>query len=195
VESGSEFVRFPKETLTDTLHGLDIIDERAQGMLDFVNKFRSLTVPPTVNFTKVEVMELLKGIERLFNSEIRGLRIRMSVVVDPESLCITADKQLLEQVLINLVTNSIHSLAETQERKIKLAAFTDYTGKVLIQVSDNGKGIVEEIRDRIFVPFFTTKEKGSGIGLSLSRQIMQLHNGKITFTSVPGIETVFTLVL
>jgi two-component system, NtrC family, nitrogen regulation sensor histidine kinase NtrY len=194
VESSDEFVKFPKETLTDTLRGLDIIDERAQGMLDFVNKFRSLTMLPTVNFTQVEVMELLKGIGRLFNSEILGLHIDMSVAVDPESLCITADKQLLEQVLINLVTNSIHALAENHERKIRLAAFADYTGKVLIQVADNGKGIGEEIRDRIFIPFFTTKEKGSGIGLSLSRQIMQLHNGKITFVSVPGIETVFTLV-
>jgi signal transduction histidine kinase len=75
-----------------------------------------------------------------------------------------------------------------------MAAFSDFTGKVWIQVIDNGKGISDEISDKVFVPFFTTKEKGSGIGLSLSRQIMRLHNGKISFTSVPGIETVFTLI-
>jgi len=194
VESSEEPVNFPKEVLTDTLRGLDIIDERAQGMLEFVNKFRSLTILPSLNYTDVKVNDLLMGIERLFGSEIESHRIKLSVVVDPESLCIKADKQLLEQVLINLVTNSIHSVKEKSEKKIKLAAFTDYTGKVWIQVSDNGKGISEDIIDKVFVPFFTTRENGSGIGLSLSRQIMRLHSGKISFTSVPGIETVFTLV-
>ncbi len=189
-----ESPEFPKETLTDTLHGLDIIDERAQGMLDFVSKFRSLTILPTLNLTKLEVKELLSGIECLFSSEILNLRIQMSVVVNPESLSITADKQLIEQVLINLVTNAIQALPEIFPRKIKMAAFSDYAGKVFIQIADNGTGISEEIRDRIFIPFFSTKEKGSGIGLSLSRQIMMLHNGKIAFHSVPGVETVFTLV-
>lgn len=75
-----------------------------------------------------------------------------------------------------------------------MAAFKDLAGKVFIQITDNGTGIPEEIRDRIFIPFFSTKEKGSGIGLSLSRQIMMLHKGKIAFHSVPGVETVFTLV-
>lgn len=193
-ELSGESLKFPKETLTDTLHGLDIIDERAQGMLDFVNKFRSLTILPTLNLTKVEIKELLSGIERLFSSEIQNLSIQMSVTVDPELLSITADKQLIEQVLINLVTNSIQALSEIFPRKIKMAAFSDLAGKVFIQITDNGTGISEEIRDRIFIPFFSTKEKGSGIGLSLSRQIMMLHNGKIAFHSVPGVETVFTLV-
>jgi len=193
-ESSGESLEFPKETLTDTLHGLDIIDERARGMLDFVSKFRSLTILPTLNLTKVEVKELLSGIERLFSSEIQSLSIQMSVAVNPEFLSITADKKLIEQVLINLVTNSIQSLPEIFPRKIKMTAFSDYAGKVFIQITDNGTGIPEEIRDRIFIPFFSTKEKGSGIGLSLSRQIMMLHNGKIAFHSVPGVETVFTLV-
>ena len=193
-EPGEETVKFPRDTLTDTLRGLDIIDERAQGMLEFVSKFRSLTIIPSLNLSEVKVRELLQGMERLFSSEISKRHIHLSIVVDPETLCVTADKQLLEQVLINLVTNSIHSGADRLDKKIKLAAFTDYAGKVLIQVTDNGKGISEEISDKIFVPFFTTREGGSGIGLSLSRQIMRLHNGKISFASVPGKETVFTLV-
>ncbi len=193
-ESSGPSLEFPTETLTDTIHGLDIIDERAQGMLDFVSKFRSLTILPVLNLANVEVRDLLRGIERLFSSEILSLNIQMSIVVDPESLSITADKQLIEQVLINLVTNSIQSLSEKTQKKIKLTAFKDYAGKVFIQITDNGNGISEDIRERIFIPFFSTKEKGSGIGLSLSRQIMMLHNGKISFTSVPGVETVFTLV-
>lgn len=194
VESCTEEVKLPRDTLTDTIRGLDIIDERAQGMLGFVSKFRSLTVIPTLNLTRLPVSDLFKGVERLFSSEILSHHILLTLAVDPESLCVTADKQLLEQVLINLVTNSIHALTGRSAGKIKLAAFTDLTGKIWIQVVDNGVGISEEISDKIFIPFFTTREKGSGIGLSLSRQIMRLHNGKISFTSVPGRETVFSLV-
>ncbi len=193
VEPGGS-VSFTRETLKDTLRGLDIIDERAQGMLEFVNRFRSLTIIPAPERSVVKVHDLFSAIERLFSSEIMKHHIQLTIVVDPETLCITADKQLIEQVLINLVTNSIHSLQEGTEKKIKLAAFSDQAGRTWIQVTDNGKGISEEISDKIFVPFFTTREGGSGIGLSLSRQIMMLHNGKITFTSVPGVETVFTLV-
>jgi nitrogen fixation/metabolism regulation signal transduction histidine kinase len=194
VEYEQESTILPKEVLIDTMRGLDIIDDRAQGMLDFVNKFRSLTTPPSVSFSSVNVKDLLRGIERLFFSEIENSKINLSVVVYPESLCVTADKQLIEQVLINLVTNAIQALSEISGKSIRMAAFSDFTGKVWIQVIDNGKGISDEISDKVFVPFFTTKEKGSGIGLSLSRQIMRLHNGKISFTSVPGIETVFTLI-
>jgi two-component system, NtrC family, nitrogen regulation sensor histidine kinase NtrY len=193
VESGGP-VSFTRETLKDTLRGLDIIDERAQGMLEFVNKFRSLTIIPVPDRSVLKILELFAGIQRLFSSEIMRHHIKLTAVVNPESLCIKADKQLIEQVLINLVTNSIHSLEDREEKKIELAAFSHNMGRTWIQVIDNGKGISEEISDKIFVPFFTTKEGGSGIGLSLSRQIMMLHNGKITFTSVPGVETVFTLV-
>jgi two-component system nitrogen regulation sensor histidine kinase NtrY len=182
------------EIMNDTIRGLDIIDERAQGMLEFVNKFRSLTILPALNLSSVHIKDLLQGIEHLFGSETGKQNIQLSVVVDPESLTVMADKKLLEQALINLVTNSIHSMEGNSEKKLKLAAFSDLSGRVNIQVKDNGKGISRDIRDKIFVPFFTTKETGSGIGLSLSRQIMQLHGGKISFISVPGVETVFKLI-
>ena len=89
-------------------------------------------------------------------------------------------------MLINLVMNSIQALDDQKNKRIVMAAFMDYAGRVLIQVSDNGSGISEEIRDKIFVPFFTTREKGSGIGLSLSRQIMRMHRGMISYKSIPG---------
>jgi nitrogen fixation/metabolism regulation signal transduction histidine kinase len=183
-----------EEVIKDTIRGLDIIDERAQGMLEFVNKFRSLTILPIVNLSKISVKDLLQGIKQLFESEIGKHNIQSSVIVDPESLMVKADKQLLEQVLINLVTNSIHFLNGISEKKLALTAFADYSGKVCIQVKDNGIGISEDIRDKVFVPFFTTRENGSGVGLSLSRQIMQLHSAKISFVSTPGVETIFTLV-
>jgi two-component system nitrogen regulation sensor histidine kinase NtrY len=161
-----EIQNLAPETLSDTLKGLDIIDERTQGLLDFVEKFRSLTN-----------------------------NIHFSIRVMPDSMKLTADKQLIEQVIINLVTNSIQALKRSEGKTIKLNAFSDYQGKAWIQVMDNGEGIAAENTDKVFVPFFTTKEKGSGIGLNWSRQVMNLHKGKISFTSVPGEETVFTMVI
>jgi signal transduction histidine kinase len=143
---------------------------------------------------ELKITDLLRGIKLLFAAETSSRRITLSVRVDPESLVVTADKQLIEQVLINLVMNSIQALGDQKSRQIIMSAFMDYAGRVWIQVSDNGSGISEEISDKIFVPFFTTREKGSGIGLSLSRQIMKMHRGMISYKSTPGKETVFSLV-
>jgi two-component system nitrogen regulation sensor histidine kinase NtrY len=193
-ESGDQNILLTAEKITDTVRGLDIIDERAQGMMEFVDKFRSLTIMPALHLTEVKVTDLLLGIKLLFAAETNNRLIKLSVRVDPESLIVTADKQLIEQVLINLVMNSIQALDDQKNKQIGMAAFMDYAGRLLIQVSDNGSGISEEIRDKIFVPFFTTREKGSGIGLSLSRQIMRMHRGVISYKSTPGKETVFSLV-
>ncbi len=193
-DSGKPDTLLTAETIADTVLGLDIIDERAQGMMEFVDKFRSLTIMPTLHLTEVKVNELLQGIRLLFTAETNTRGIKMLTRVDPESLRVTADKKLIEQVLINLVMNSIQALEDQENKQILLAAFMDHEGRVLIRVSDNGSGISEEIRDKIFVPFFTTREKGSGIGLSLSRQIMRMHGGMISYKSVPGKETVFSLV-
>ena len=190
-----EIPNLAPETLSDTLKGLDIIDERTQGLLDFVEKFRSLTLTPSLHLSVFSVKELFEGIERLFASDIETNNIHFSIRVMPDSMKLTADKQLIEQVIINLVTNSIQALNRSEGKTIKLNAFSDYQGKAWIQVMDNGEGIAAENTDKVFVPFFTTKEKGSGIGLNWSRQVMNLHKGKISFTSVPGEETVFTLVI
>jgi two-component system nitrogen regulation sensor histidine kinase NtrY len=191
---GPQHTRLSDETITDTIRGLGIIDERAQGMMEFVEKFRSLTIMPVLHLAEVRVNDLLQGIKMLFASETLSRRIRLSVRVDPGSLFVKADKQLIEQVLINLVTNSIQALDHQEDKQIKMYGFLEYTGRVCIQVSDNGGGISEEISDKVFVPFFTTREKGSGIGLSLSRQIMRIHRGVIRYKSDPGRETVFSLV-
>ena len=113
--------------------------------------------------------------------------------IAPESLELSADEQLIEQVLINLLKNAIQALEKTEHPRIELKAFNDANGKIIIQLADNGQGILPEVLDKIFVPFFTTKPKGSGIGLSLSRQILRLHGGTLTAHSEPDVETVFTL--
>jgi signal transduction histidine kinase len=99
----------------------------------------------------------------------------------------------VEQVLINLVLNSIDAVKNRQDGKIRLTSKMDERGRVIIQVIDNGIGIEEDVLEKIFIPFFTTKEHGSGIGLSLSKQIMRLHRGTIAVQSKRGEETVFTL--
>ena len=163
-------------------------------MMEFVEKFRSLTIMPALHLAEIKVSDLLQGIKLLFASETNNRRINLSVRVDPESLIVTADKQLIEQVLINLVMNSIQALDDQKNKQIVIAGFMDYAGRVLIQVSDNGSGISEEIRDKIFVPFFTTREKGFRDRTELSRQIMRMHRGMISYKSIPGKETVFSLV-
>jgi two-component system nitrogen regulation sensor histidine kinase NtrY len=125
--------------------------------------------------------------------EMNQRNILCNQTIIPDNLELSADEQLIEQVLINLLKNAIQALEKTENPRIELRAFTDLNGKILIQVSDNGQGILPEVLDKIFVPFFTTKQKGSGIGLSLSRQILRLHGGTLTAHSEPDIKTVFTL--
>jgi signal transduction histidine kinase len=119
--------------------------------------------------------------------------IQFSYEVAPQNLQLIADPHLLEQVLINLLKNATHALEDKTEKQISLSAHTDKVGKVVIKVHDNGTGIGEEAQKKIFIPLFTTKKNGSGIGLSLSRQVMRLHGGTINVSSIPQQETVFTL--
>ncbi len=182
-----------QELLDDSVKGLKIVEERSSGLADFVEKFRSLTLLPKPVFKQILVSDLLKDIEMLMKTECKRNNIKLNVEVISKDLSITADKKLIEQVIINLVTNSIQALNHQPEKKIRIRAFSSSDNKITIQLTDNGSGIPDAEMENIFVPFYTTKEKGSGIGLSLSRQIMRLHNGMISIKSKPGIETVATL--
>ena len=113
--------------------------------------------------------------------------------IRPDNLELLADPELLEQVLINLVLNAADAVRGREGARVELAAYLDERGRPVLQVRDNGVGIPEENIDKVFIPFFSTKEGGSGIGLSLSRQVMQLHNGAITVSSRPGAGSTFTL--
>ena len=125
--------------------------------------------------------------------ELRQNEIKLITSVIPPDIELSADEQLLEQVMINMVKNAIQALSNRDDPKIVIKAFINKRGRLTIQVKDNGQGILKEVLDKIFIPFFTTKPKGSGIGLSLSRQIMRLHGGTITANSEPDTGTTFTL--
>jgi signal transduction histidine kinase len=125
--------------------------------------------------------------------ELEEKKITCIINVEPVSLELSADEKLIEQVLINLVKNSIHALESTPNGVIELKAFLNKRGRITIQTIDNGPGIIPEVLDKIFIPFFTTKPQGSGIGLSLSRQILRVHGGSINAFSEPNRETKFTL--
>jgi signal transduction histidine kinase len=181
------------DSLMDVKGALDTISRRSQGLLHFVDDYRNLTRIPTPNFQTIKVAELFGRIEKLFADRLHIRAIKCSTSVSPQDLELTADPDLIEQVIINLIMNSIGALVNAASPEIRLVAKTDNRGGILIQVADNGHGIPEELQEKIFIPFFTTRKEGSGIGLSLSRQIMRAHKGSITVTSAQGEETVFTL--
>jgi signal transduction histidine kinase len=178
-----------QEIIDDSVKGLNIIEERSDGLVDFVEKFRSLTLQPKPIFRQFSIKELFENIKLLMTKELNENNILLEIEVIPESLALTADKKLVEQILINLINNSIQAFDNTEDRRITLRALYIANKNVVIQVIDNGTGISDENMERIFVPFFATKYKGSGIGLSLSREIMGLHNGKIRVRSVPAVES------
>jgi signal transduction histidine kinase len=128
------------------------------------------------------------------NPKFESLGIKYSVKIYPQDLKILADPDLVDQVLINLLLNAIDAVSETKKPQIKIIASVNLNNRTMIEVADNGKGINHDILDKIFMPFFTSKKTGSGIGLSLSRQIMQMHKGSISVRSKQGEGTVFTMI-
>jgi signal transduction histidine kinase len=135
----------------------------------------------------------MERVKSLMQNQLAQKSVAFQTLVEPHSLEITADPVLIEQVLINLCKNALEAVNTREKAHIELTAETDGHGNPVIKVIDNGKGIPEEVAERIFIPFFTTKPGGSGIGLSLSRQIMRLHKGTLSVGCTPGGETVFTL--
>ncbi len=181
------------EYISDMRGAVLTIQKRSEGLLHFVDAYRSLTRIPRPNFKIFHVAELFTGVEQLLRASFKEKTIGLNVRIEPESLELTADPEMIEQVLINLLLNAIQALHGKSDAKIELTSRLDERGRVIIQVTDNGPGIIPEVLDKIFIPFFTTKPEGSGIGLSLSRQIMRLHRGTITARSEPNVATIFTL--
>lgn len=183
-----------RDDLDDFLMGISTIEKRSEGLINFVSDFRSLAHIPTPKFTAIKLADLFERVELLLKTQLEGQQITMTCSIAPKDLLLFADCSLIEQVLINLTQNAIHALEESVVKKIKLNAYIDENGKIIIEVSDSGKGIEEEALNKIFIPFFTTKKKGSGIGLSLSKQILRRHKGNIQVRSKLEEGTTFKLI-
>jgi two-component system, NtrC family, nitrogen regulation sensor histidine kinase NtrY len=175
---------------------IQTIQRRSEGLIRFVSDFRNLTHVPMPKFANVKVIEILNRVSTLMNQEIQNSQISFQMSIEPDTLIVTADAEMIEQVLINLVKNAIQALDSCEEKsnkQIVLFAKQDEKSRPFIVVRDNGPGIDKDAIDRIFIPFFTTKKNGSGIGLSLSRQIMRQHKGSITAHSELNVGTDFIL--
>ncbi len=179
----------------DLREALGTIRQRCDGLLSFVDAYRRLTRLPKPIFRLFRVSELLHDTAQLVMPEITAHGSRLECSVEPDNLELVADRQLVEQVLLNLLRNAVDALFHRPDASVTMRAFGTADGRVAISVSDNGPGIVAEALEQIFVPFYTAKKGGSGIGLSLSRQIMRLHRGTLTVRSVPDKETILTLLL
>jgi nitrogen fixation/metabolism regulation signal transduction histidine kinase len=180
------------EGADDLREGLGTIESRSKGLIKFIDAYREYTSLPQPKIKTVRLKDLLEKVAQLMKPELRKTSIDFYWQCESEYLTIQVDEEMIEQVLINLLKNAIEALDQQVNGKIELVGkYSDSV--VIIEVSDNGSGIIKEALTRVFVPFFTTKKTGSGIGLALSRQIMQLHNGLITVTSEPEVRTVFTL--
>lgn len=179
-------------TIKDSLVGLKVIQNRSKGLSSFVEEYRNATQIPAPKFSTFEVKNFFENIKILFSEEIKSKKITFSIHIEPLNLKLTGDKTLMEQVLINLVNNAIYFLNGIKSPKIDLIA-KEIESRIIIKVRDNGPGISSEFIEDIFIPFFSTKEKGTGIGLSLSRQIMRLHKGTISIQSKKDKGSTFTL--
>lgn len=180
------------EGAEDLREGLTTIENRSKGLIKFIDAYREYTSVPQPKLKTIRLQDLLEKVAQFLKPEIRKTKIEFTYSCNSEYLTLQADEELIEQVLINLVKNAVEAVEQTQNPKIELKGMNE-GNDIIIQVTDNGPGIIPEAIERIFIPFFTTKKTGSGIGLALSRQIMQMHQGTLTVESTPEVRTTFTL--
>jgi two-component system nitrogen regulation sensor histidine kinase NtrY len=173
--------------------GIETIKRRSEGLLKFAETYRNLNKITTLNLKKVYVRDIFENLLRLMQPTIEQKNIELETILKETDLVLEADTNLIEQVLINLVVNAIEAVKDKKNPKILLTAYLTNNRKTIIKVADNGNGMPAELLDKIFIPFFSTKKSGSGIGLSLCKQIMMLHKGNMQVHSVEGEGTAFLL--
>jgi nitrogen fixation/metabolism regulation signal transduction histidine kinase len=182
------------EALQDFEIAISAIQKRSEGLIRFVQDFRNLTQIPDPKFSHVLVDELVKEVMTLLKTDIENSGVEIIIDLEPSNISINADKELISQVLINLIKNALEAFdSNSSNRFIKLSARFSEKSRPIITVEDNGSGIDEDALQRIFIPFYTTKKKGSGIGLSLSRQVMRQHQGSLTVKTEMDKGTTFFL--
>lgn len=180
-------------TIRDAKDAVDTIAQRGSGLLHFVDSYRQLTHLPKPSLCAFSVEALFSRIKQLMAPDLAARCIGLSSFVAKEIAELTADQELLEHAIINLVKNSIHAVSGVDSPEINMSAYVDSFGRPTLVVADNGPGMTEAIRENIFVPFYTTKRDGTGIGLNVVQQIMRSHRGTVEVTSAPGEGTAIRL--
>ena len=179
--------------LEDLELGIDTIKRRSEGLLKFAETYRNLNKITTPNRRKIYIRDLFENLHLLMQPTLVQKKIELEIILKDPDLHIQADPDLIEQVLINLLVNAMEAVKDKPDARIVLSAAPVSLNKTVLRVADNGQGMSPEVLEKIFIPFFSTKRSGSGIGLSLCKQIMMLHKGNIQVQSVEGEGTVFTL--
>jgi len=179
--------------LEDLELGIDTIKRRSEGLLKFAETYRNLNKITTPNFKKLYVRDLFENLHQLMQPTLLQKNIELEVILKDPELTVEADSNLVEQVLINLLVNAMEAVKDKTDARIVLSAYATLGNKIVLKVIDNGAGMSPEVMDKIFIPFFSTKKSGSGIGLSLCKQIMMLHKGNVQVQSVEGEGSAFMI--
>ena len=192
-KSKSETQEQRQNSFEDLVLGVETIQRRSEGLLKFAQTYRNLNKITRPNLRTVYIRDLFENLNHLMHPTLQQKGIELDILLKDPELQLEVDTNLIEQVLINLLVNAMEAVKDQAEPVITLSASIQTNNKIILKVSDNGTGIPEELMDKIFIPFFSTKKSGSGIGLSLCKQIMMLHKGNIQVHSIEGEGTAFTL--
>ncbi len=179
--------------IANIIHGLGVIENTGKGLMRFVEDYRKLTKIPNPVFKPIPIDNWLNGIRLLMKNRLDEAGIDFRIMRNCREEELIGDEKLLNQVMINLINNAVDALEGKPSGRIEVLVSENSGGRHKISITDNGKGIPEEELEKIFIPFYTTRENGSGIGLSLSRKIMRLHKGSISVLSKQGEQTIFLL--
>jgi len=171
------------EDIEDITGAVQTVARRSDGLMQFVSSYRRLTRLPAPNKKRIQLSNLFEQVKILVEQNWQDKNINLTINISPAKLDFLADPDMTAQILINLLQNAEHAIANVVDANILLSAFLNSRGRTVIEVSDNGEGISDEIAAKVFVPFFTTKKEGSGVGLALSRQVMIAHGGHINLTT------------
>jgi two-component system, NtrC family, nitrogen regulation sensor histidine kinase NtrY len=193
LQQSVELLNNDSGSIDDLEIGIETIKRRSEGLLKFAETYRNLNKITTLNLKKVYVRDIFENLLQLMQPTLEQKSIEFETILKDTDLALDADTNLLEQVLINLVVNAIEAVRDKPNPRIVLSSYLASNRKTVIKVADNGNGIPAEVLDKIFIPFFSTKKSGSGIGLSLCKQIMMLHKGNIQVQSAEGEGTAFLL--
>ena len=192
--NGEDTSTLDSEDMEDLKGNLKVLADRSQGLATFVEEYKHFNSISPLTRVSFSVQELFNRIKTLMEPQLASKEIQLEVGLPEEELYVWADLEKIEQVLINLIKNAMEALEENAQPQIRISAFEPNPETIHIEISDNGKGIPKELQDKIFTPFFTTRKKGSGIGLSLGRQIMNMHGGTLSLVGNSQEGTTFRLV-